>query len=64
MLVLTRKIGERIWIGKEVVVTVLSVQGHRVRLGIEAPASVPVRRDELAWKDMGTKGPALSCGKD
>jgi len=47
MLVLSRKIGERIWIGEEVVVTVVHIDQTRVRLGIEAPRSVPIWRSEL-----------------
>lgn len=47
MLVLTRKIGERIRIGGDVVLTVLEVAGQRVRLGIEAPDAVPIVRAEL-----------------
>ena len=48
MLVLSRKIGEKIVIGKGVVVTVLEVKGRQVRLGIEAPLDVPIWRGELA----------------
>jgi carbon storage regulator len=47
MLVLTRKIGEKIHIGDGVVVTVLSVQGQRCRIGIEAPTNIGIRRAEL-----------------
>jgi len=47
MLILSRKIGERIWIGEEVVVTVVHIDHTRVRLGIEAPRSVPIWRSEL-----------------
>jgi carbon storage regulator len=47
MLVLTRKIGERIVIDNRIVVEVLSVKGNRIRLGIEAPAGVDVLRSEL-----------------
>jgi len=47
MLVLNRKIGERIVIGDDIVVTVVKVQGKQVRLGIEAPLSVSIRRQEL-----------------
>jgi carbon storage regulator len=47
MLVLTRKRGERIMIGDDVVVTILEVTGDQVRVGIEAPRSVPVMREEL-----------------
>ena len=47
MLVLTRKIGERIVIDDRITVTVLEVQGNRIRLGIEAPKEIPVMREEL-----------------
>jgi len=47
MLVLTRKRGERIMIGDEVVITVIEVSGDQVRIGIEAPRSVTVMREEL-----------------
>lgn len=48
MLVLTRKVGERIVIGEnqEVVVTVVAIHGGRVRLGFEADASIPIHRIE------------------
>lgn len=49
MLVLTRKRGELIQIDGNIQVTVISVQGNRVRLGIEAPDSVSVRRGELVF---------------
>ncbi len=47
MLVLTRKPEERIYIGSEIVVTVLAVEGERVKLGISAPRDVQVLRGEL-----------------
>jgi carbon storage regulator len=47
MLVLSRKIGERIVIGDTVVVQVLAVRRGQIRLGISAPASVSIRREEL-----------------
>ena len=47
MLVLSRRQSERIRLGDSIVVTVVRVAGDRVRLGIEAPASVVVLRDEL-----------------
>jgi carbon storage regulator len=48
MLVLTRKAGEKLVIGESITVTVLEVIGNRVRLGLEAPADVPILRSELA----------------
>lgn len=47
MLVLTRNKDERIMIGDSIVVTVVEIRGDQVRLGIEAPSSVPVHRDEI-----------------
>ena len=47
MLVLTRKLGERIVIGEDITVTILEVQGNRIRLGIEAPKEIPIKREEL-----------------
>lgn len=47
MLVLSRKIGERIVIGENVTVVVTRVVGNRVTLGIESPEDVRIVRDEL-----------------
>ncbi len=47
MLVLTRKIGQKIRIGDDVELTVLKVSGQTLRLGISAPACTPVHRDEV-----------------
>ncbi len=47
MLVLTRKSGEKITIGDEVVVSVLEIRGSQVRLGIKAPKGVAVHRSEI-----------------
>ena len=47
MLVLTRKLDESIVIDGQITVTVLKVKGNTIRLGIEAPNQVPVRRGEL-----------------
>ncbi len=52
MLVLSRKVNERIEIGDDVVVTVLSMKQGRVRLGISAPAGVRIRRHELVEDEM------------
>jgi len=47
MLVLTRKPGQGIRIGREMIITVDEVRGHQVRLGIQAPVSIPVYREEI-----------------
>lgn len=47
MLILTRRANERIMIGDTIVITVLAIRSGQVRLGIEAPAAVPVHREEI-----------------
>ncbi len=47
MLLLTRKQGERIQIGDDIVITVVRTKGKAVRLGIQAPSHVPVLRGEI-----------------
>ena len=58
MLVLSRKPGEKIRLGADIVVTVVEVRGHRVRLGIEAPSHVPVLRSELQDAQEGSPAQA------
>ena len=47
MLILTRRVGETLMIGDEVSVTILGVKGNQVRVGIQAPKSVAVHREEI-----------------
>lgn len=47
MLVLSRKLGEKIVIGENIVVTVVKIDRNQIRLGIEAPAEVSVYRSEI-----------------
>jgi carbon storage regulator len=47
MLILTRRISESVIIGDEVKITVLGVKGNQVRLGIDAPKTVSVHREEI-----------------
>ena len=48
MLVLTRKIGQTFIVGDDITVTIVDIMGgNRVRIGISAPASVPVYREEI-----------------
>ena len=51
MLVLTRRVNERIVIGDDITVTVLEVRGDQVRIGIEAPRDVKVLREEVLDRD-------------
>ena len=47
MLILTRKIGESLIIGDDVEITVLSVRGNQVKLGVNAPKEIAVHRQEI-----------------
>ena len=47
MLIITRRAGERIMVGDDVVVEVMEIVGNSVRVGIRAPRSVPVYREEI-----------------
>ena len=47
MLILTRRVGESVVIGEDVTVTVLGVKGNQVRIGINAPKTVAVHREEI-----------------
>lgn len=47
MLVLTRKLGEKIFIGNDVIITVVDIDRHKVRIGVSAPKDVKVWREEL-----------------
>jgi len=48
MLVLSRKLGEKIVIGDNIVLTVVKIDRNQIRLGIEAPADVPIFREEIS----------------
>jgi carbon storage regulator len=50
MLVLSRKLGEKIVIGDNIIVTVVKIDRNQIRIGIEAPHDVPVYREEIAPK--------------
>jgi len=47
MLILTRRVGEKLIIGEKVTVTVLGVKGNQVRIGVDAPRDVTVNREEI-----------------
>lgn len=55
MLVLSRKKGEKIVINNDIIVTVVEVKGDKVRLGIEAPKTVPIDRKEVHEARHGSK---------
>jgi len=60
MLVLTRKPGEAVRIGMNLVITIKEIRGKQVRLGIEAPPSIPVYREEIYESVMQSNREALA----
>jgi carbon storage regulator len=66
MLILTRRIGERLFIGDEVFVTVVGIRGDQVRIGVEAPRSVAVHRrrvvDRIVEECKSIDPPAMPIG--
>ncbi len=63
MLILTRRPGERVVIGDEILVTVMGVSGHTVRLGIAAPGGVPIYREEI-WLAVKEENRAAAAAAD
>ena len=57
MLVLSRKLGEKIVIGDNIVVTVVKIDRNQIRIGIEAPSDVPVYREEIAPQRSSAASP-------
>lgn len=51
MLILTRKVGERITVGPDITFTIVKIKGNTVRVGIEAPGHITILRDELSRLD-------------
>lgn len=56
MLILTRRMGETIVIGDDFVVTILGVKGGQVKVGVEAPKTVSVHREEIYKRIKGQTG--------
>ena len=54
MLVLSRKYGESIVIGKDIMVKVIKMKGNVVQLGIEAPKEIPIHRSEIFERNERT----------
>ena len=64
MLVLTRRANQSIMIGDDIVVTVLDVRGDQVRIGIKAPRSVGVHREEVFVALQRDRDGAIADGSD
>ena len=63
MLIITRRAGEKIVIGDDIVVEVMEVVGNTVRLGLAAPKSVPVYREEI-WEAVKQENQAAAKEAD
>lgn len=53
MLVLTRRLGESITIGEDIKIIIVDIDGHQVKLGVEAPRNIEIYREELYKKVKG-----------
>lgn len=60
MLIITRRPGEKIMVGDDVVVEVIEVSGSSVRIGIAAPKSIPVYREEI-WEAVKAENQAAAA---
>ena len=59
MLIITRRAGERIMVGDDIVVEIMEIVGNSVRVGISAPRSVPVYREEI-WNAVRAENQAAA----
>lgn len=64
MLVLSRGKGQRIRIGEDITLTVVEIRGDKIRLGIEAPRTIDVHRDEIYCRIHGIEMPATGQSDD
>jgi carbon storage regulator len=63
MLILARRIGERLVIGNDIFITILDIKGNQVRIGIEAPKDISVHREEI-YDELVDSGLPMRRQKD
>jgi carbon storage regulator len=63
MLVLSRKLGEKIYISDNICITIVDIDRGKIRLGIEAPRDVPIFRQELLEKKDGNAATPILAAK-
>ncbi len=64
MLILTRKIGQSIRIGDEIIVKIVDIEGSQIKVGIEAPKGIAIYREELYEKLKESNIDALKASKE
>jgi carbon storage regulator len=64
LLILTRRIGEKIVIGDDVTVAVLGMKGNQVRIGIDAPLEIQVHREEIYLKILKERADGTGRASD
>ena len=55
MLILTRKVGQRVMLGDDIIIEVIDINKSEIRLGITAPDNIEILREELYWRTHETK---------
>ncbi len=60
MLVLTRRLGESITIGDDIKIVIVDIDGHQVKLGVEAPRKIEIYREELYERVKGHSFPDIN----
>jgi carbon storage regulator len=63
MLILSRRVGEKLIIGENVTVTILGVKGNQIRIGIDAPRDIQVNREEIFQRILKERE-ALNSARD
>jgi carbon storage regulator len=64
MLVLTRRVGESVIVGKDAIFTLLRVRGNRIRVGINAPREITIHREEVCGRDNRVSPMTDACGAE
>ena len=64
MLILTRKPGESVYIGDDIKVTLMEIKGNQVRVGVEAPSSVRIYREEIYLQILEENKSAAALSAD